>query len=139
VDLAAALADFAACLRAGGLLLIQNRNLDRVLARRERWMEPQAHREGDREWLFLRFYDFEPDGLVRFNLVTLQRRRGTDWTQHTTATRLWPQRQEDLVAALKGAGFGQVSAYGDMAGAPYRPNISNNLVLTGRLSQQGAG
>ncbi len=59
-ELAAALADFALCLRPGGLLLIQNRNFDRVLDRRERWMEPQAHREGDREWLFLRLYDFEP-------------------------------------------------------------------------------
>jgi glycine/sarcosine N-methyltransferase len=63
-DLAAALADFAACLRPGGLLLIQNRNLDAVLVRRQRWMEPRARREGEAEWLFLRFYDFEPDGTL---------------------------------------------------------------------------
>jgi len=56
------LADFAACLRPGGLLLIQNRNFDAVLARGQRWMEPQSHREGESEWLFLRFYDFEPGG-----------------------------------------------------------------------------
>ncbi|MGC8787351.1 MAG: class I SAM-dependent methyltransferase, partial [Anaerolineae bacterium] len=68
-SLEAALADFAACLRNGGLLLIQNRNFDRVLAQRERWQEPQYHREGEWEWLFLRFYDFEPDGTLTFNLV----------------------------------------------------------------------
>jgi glycine/sarcosine N-methyltransferase len=129
-DLAAALADFAACLRRNGLLLIQNRNFDRVLARHERWMEPQAHQEGDREWLFLRFYDFEPDGLLRFNVVTLQRQRGGDWTQHTAATQLWPQRHADLLAALKGAGFVQVSAHGDMQGAHYDAASSGNLVLT---------
>lgn len=56
--LALALTDFAACLCSGGLLLIQNRNFDAVLAQHERWMEPQSHREGDTERLFLRFYDF---------------------------------------------------------------------------------
>jgi glycine/sarcosine N-methyltransferase len=131
-DLAAALADFAACLRPGGLLLIQNRNFDRVLARRERWMEPQAHQEGEREWLFLRFYDFEPDGLLGFNVVTLKRQGGGDWSQHYAATRLWPQRRQELVAALEGAGFVQVSSYGDMTGAPYDAVNSGNLVLTAR-------
>jgi SAM-dependent methyltransferase len=131
-DLAAALADFAACLCPGGLLLIQNRNFDRVLARSERWMEPQAHQEGEREWLFLRFYDFEPDGLLGFNVVTLQRQRGGDWTQHSAAARLWPQRQEELLAALEGAGFVQVSAFGDMQGAPFDAGSSGNLVLTAR-------
>ena len=38
-DLRTAMEDFAACLRPGGLLLIQNRNFDAVLARRGRWME----------------------------------------------------------------------------------------------------
>jgi SAM-dependent methyltransferase len=62
-DLASSLADFGACLRPGGPLLIQNRNFDLVVKGRERWMEPQSHVEmgqnGEREWLFLRFYDFE--------------------------------------------------------------------------------
>jgi glycine/sarcosine N-methyltransferase len=132
-DLAAALADFAACLRPGGLLLIQNRNFDRVLARHERWMEPQAHREGEREWLFLRFYDFEPDGLLRFNVVTLQRQGSGSWMQHTMASRLWPQRQAELVAALAGAGFMQVAAYGDLQGTPFDAAHSGNLVLTAQI------
>ncbi len=131
-DLSAALADFAACLRPGGLLLIQNRNFDRVLARRERWMEPQAHQEGEREWLFLRFYDFEADGLLGFNVVTLQRQGSGDWRQHSAATRLWPQRQEELVAALEASGYVQMSSYGDMTGTPYDAANSGNLVLTAR-------
>ncbi|NIN09754.1 MAG: methyltransferase domain-containing protein, partial [Planctomycetales bacterium] len=83
-DLTAALDDFAACLRPSGLLLIQNRNFDAVLAHRERWMEPQAHREDETEWLFLRFYDFDPDGLITFNVVTLRREGTGPWTQRVT-------------------------------------------------------
>jgi SAM-dependent methyltransferase len=132
-ELAAALGDFAACLRPGGLLLIQNRNFDAVLARRERWMEPQTHREGEAEWLFLRFYDFDPDGLLTFNVVTL-RREGTDpWTQRVAATRLRPLRQGEALAALAGAGFVNMPCYGDMASAPFDPEASGNLVVAARL------
>jgi glycine/sarcosine N-methyltransferase len=131
-NLAAALADFAACLRPGGLLLVQNRNFDRVLAMRERWMEPQAHQEGDREWLFLRFYDFEADGTIAFNIATLRRQSGANWTQHIATTHLWPQRQEELFAAVGLAGFAGVNSYGDVQGAPFRAESSGNLVLVAR-------
>jgi glycine/sarcosine N-methyltransferase len=131
-DLATALADFAACLRPGGLLLIQNRNFDVVLAQGERWMQPQAYREGDAEWLFLRFYDFEPDGLLAFNVVTLRREGCGSWSQRTANTRLWPLRQAELVAALQAAGFGGVSYRGDMQGNPFELESSGNLVVSAR-------
>ncbi len=132
-ELAAALDDFAACLRPGGLLLIQNRNFDAVLARRERWMEPQAHREDETEWLFLRFYDFDPDGLITFNVLTLQREGTDSWTQRVTSTRLRPLRQVDVMVALAAAGFTDVTCYGDMAGAAFNAETSGNLVVTARL------
>ena len=128
-DLATALADFAACLRPGGLLLVQNRNFDQVLARRERWMEPQSHQEDNREWLFLRFYDFQADGTIGFNIVTLRRQIGGPWTQSVAVTQLRPQRQEELLAALQGAGFARMSSYGDMQGAPFQAENSGNLVV----------
>ncbi len=135
-ELAAALDDFAACLRPGGLLLIQNRNFDRVSAQGERWMEPQVHREGDTEWLFLRFYDFEPDGTLTFNLVTLRREgegEGTgDWHQQVAATRLRPLHQVELTAALGTAGFGGITCWGDMQFAPFDPQASPNLVVAAR-------
>jgi SAM-dependent methyltransferase len=135
-ELAAALGDFAACLRPGGLLLIQNRNFDAVLARRQRWMEPQAHREGEAEWLFLRFYDFDPDGLLTFNIVTLRRGEAGDWAQQLTATRLRPLRQAGLLAALGTAGFVDLACYGDMAGTPFDPETSGNLVVAARLPHE---
>jgi glycine/sarcosine N-methyltransferase len=131
-ELAAALADFAACLRPGGLLLVQNRNFDRVLARGERWMDPQVHREGEKEWLFLRFYDFEPDGTLTFNLVALQRERAGNWRQQVATTRLRPLQQEELTVALKAAGFMEVTCWGDMQGASFDPEVSPNLVVTAR-------
>jgi SAM-dependent methyltransferase len=135
-ELAAALADFAACLRPNGLLLIQNRNFDRVLARGERWMDPQAHREGDAEWLFLRFYDFEPDDTLAFNVVTLRRERegqeARDWHQQIATTRLRPLRHMELTAALDTAGFGGITCWGDMQFAPFDSQASPNLVVVAR-------
>jgi SAM-dependent methyltransferase len=126
----ATLVDFAACLRPGGVLLIQNLNYDRILSRRERWMDPQARREGDREWLFLRFYDFDPDGLLTFNVVRL-RRSGGPWEQQVMSTRIWPQRQAELVDALRAAGFTEITCWGDMQGMPFDPEGSPNLVVGG--------
>lgn len=131
-DLRTILADFAACLRPGGLILIQNRNFDAVLARRERWMEPQTHREGKAEWFFLRFYNFEPDGTLTFSLVTLRREGTNQWSQQAVATRLRPLRQDELMAALSATGFVALSCYSDMTGIPFEPETSENLIVTAR-------
>ena len=130
--LRAALEDFAACLNPGGLLLIQNRNFDAVVSGRERWMDPQAYQEGDAEWLFVRFYDFEPDGQLTFNLVTLHRRKGGGWQQQPGATRLRPLQQRELEQALMKAGFAEITYWGDMQEAPFDPEQSPNLVVTAR-------
>jgi len=134
-DLLAALADWHAVLRPGGLVLVQNRNMDAVIDRRDRWMPVQQRDAGDREWLFLRFYDFGEDYLT-FNVVTLVRSAGEPWRQRTDATRLMPWRREQLVAAFTQVGFGEISCYGDMAGGVYDELSSGNLVLTAR---RGAG
>jgi SAM-dependent methyltransferase len=139
-ELANALVDMAACLRAGGLLLIQNRNFDAVLAQREgssepgggRWMPLQAHRESGKEWLFLRFYDFEPDGTLIFNVVTLRREAAGDWDQQVVTTQLWPLKQKDLMTALDATGFEEITYWGDMQGALFDPGSSGNLVVTAR-------
>ena len=128
--LATTLADFAACLRPGGLLLVQNRNFDAVLAQQERWMEPQTHHEGDVERVFVRFYDFRPDGLLNFNILTLRREGQASWTQSAVETLLRPLRQVELAQALTVAGFREMTWYGDMAGAPYEPDSSGNLIVS---------
>ena len=127
-ELAAALADFAACLRPGGVLILQNRNFDAVMASRERWMEPQAHREGQTERIFLRFYDYEPDGLITFNILTLKREGSGAWQQTASAARLRPLLQAELGQMLEAAGFGSVEWFGGLGGAPFDPAASGNLV-----------
>jgi len=125
-----ALTDFAAVLRPDGLLLIQNRNFDAIMRDRGRWMPPQAHREGGREWLFIRFYDFNPDGTLTFNVVTLQRDEVGEWTQQVEATTLRPLLHAELSSAITAAGFGDAACYGDMTGAPFDPETSGNLIVT---------
>jgi hypothetical protein len=126
------LTDFAAVLRPGGLLFIQNRNFDAVMAARTRWMPSQAHREGSREWLFMRFYDFNPDGTLTFNVVTLRRDEGGEWTQQVEATTLRPLLHAELLDAVAAAGFGDVACYGDMQGAPFDPENSGNLIAVAK-------
>jgi SAM-dependent methyltransferase len=126
----AALTDFAAVLRPGGLLFIQNRNFDAVMAARARWMPLQVYREGDREWLFMRFYDFNPDGTLTFNVITLRRHEAGEWTQQVEATTLRPLLQAELTEAIAAAGFSDVICYGDMNGAPFHPETSGNLIVT---------
>lgn len=131
-ELQAALFDFHRTLVPGGQLILQNRNFDQVLANRQRWMEPQASRDGDAEWLFLRFYDFDPDGLITFNILTLQRTGDSSWTQQVHTTRLRPLLHSDLNAALQAAGFTSLQAYGSLGGEPFDPATSGNLVITAR-------
>ena len=129
-ELSAACLDFADCLRPGGMLLIQNRNFDAVMQRQERWMEPQVHREGATEWLFQRFYDFQDDGLIQFNVVTLVNEGGTGWVSSVASTRLRPQLRAELETVLAGAGFIDMRAYGSMTGEEFSPASSGNLILT---------
>lgn len=128
-DLNASLRDFALSTRPGGLLLIQNRNFDAVLAGGLRWMEPQGHREENFEWVFVRFYDFDPDGLLTFHVITLRRERNQPWSQRQLSTRLMPIRRDNLITALAEAGYGEIMTYGDMSGAVFVPESSPNLIV----------
>lgn len=126
--LAAALADFAAVLKPGGALILQNRNFDQVLAQRNRWMGPEAAREGETEWLFVRFYDFRLDGLIDFNILRMKREGQGNWQQTLTQTRLRPLIQDELDTALTVAGFERVEWYGGLDGSAFDPAASGNLV-----------
>jgi SAM-dependent methyltransferase len=121
-----ALADFAAVLRSGGLLVIQNRNFDRVWRERERFISPQSFRDGEGEWLFVRFYDFYEESLA-FNMLRL-RRRPDGWAQDVESTELRPIFEQDLASALAATGFGPVSLLGGYDGAPFDPAESGDLI-----------
>jgi glycine/sarcosine N-methyltransferase len=125
--LAEALSDFAAVLHPGGLVVIQNRNFDRVWRQRERFMGPQSCRDGEREWVFVRFYDFH-EATITFNMIRLQRSGGT-WTQDVESTELCPIFRDGLAAALGTAGFFQAAFHGGYDGSPFDPAHSNDLIV----------
>lgn len=124
-----ALDDFNQCLLPGGILLVQNRNFDGIMQKKARWMEPQAFTESDKEWLFQRFYDFEADGTIRFNIMTLSRTMGADWQIAIDHTLLRPLFFEDLSGLLHTSGFSMIELYGDMTGNAFDPVTSTNLII----------
>lgn len=134
-ELDKALSDFTACLKPGGILIIQNRNFDAVVANHERWMEPQSYRENGAEWIFQRFYDFDSDGLLTFNMVILKREDQTKWTQKVVSSRMRPILNVELMLCLSEVGFINVSDFGDMTGAPFSHDTSPNLVVVARKNR----
>jgi glycine/sarcosine N-methyltransferase len=127
---ASALDDFAAVLRPGGLFVVQNRNFDRVWVERARFMPPQAHRDGEQEWLFVRFYDFHPE-TVTFNMVRLK--RGTEgWAQDVESTELRPIFRREMAALLAEAGFGDVDFFGGYEGSAFDEEQSGDLIAVAR-------
>lgn len=128
-QLQAALEDFYALLSAEGVLIIQNRNFEPVLAKQQREMEPQAYQDQDREELYIRFYDFLADGCLRFNFLTLSRRRRESWQQSWHSSLLKPYLQQELGSALHRVGFTDMAYYGSLAGEMYDPPNSGNLVI----------
>lgn len=125
-----ALADLAAVLRPGGLLVIQNRNFDRVWAEQERFIPPQTYRDAEGEWVFLRFYDFHQE-TVTFNMLRLRRTK-EGWIQDVESTELRPIFGDGLAQALTAAGFGEISFHGSYDGSTFVPSQSGDLIAVAR-------
>lgn len=121
-ELIASLQDFSVTLRPGGMLFIQNRNFEVVMQRQERWMEPQIYQSDGDEWIFQRFYDFLPDGLIHFNIVSLRRMTDFDWESAVNSTLLSPQISTELDQHLFQAGFREITAYRSMQGESFSPD-----------------
>ena len=128
-DLKKALQDFNELLRPGGLLLLQMRNFDLVMEEKKRWMEPQTGKEGATEWLFFRFYDFEANGKIQFNILSFHRKPNAPWHTQLTSTMLLPIYSEELKAELGSLGFRNIKLYGNLAGEPFAADSSGDMVL----------
>jgi ubiquinone/menaquinone biosynthesis C-methylase UbiE len=124
-----ALVDFRAVLKKDGLLIIQNRNFDKVMTEKIRWMEPQTYREGGQTWIFSRFYDFVNDEQIAFNIQIFNGKAGGDFKQDIISTSLWPIRKETILKALKNSGFKNLQLYGNLEGSAFNELSSPNLVV----------
>jgi len=128
-ELAEALADFAALVKPGGSMIVQSRNFDRVVKKKLRWMDPQAVDDKNKHYVFFRFYDFLPNGLIQFNILTLSREGTQDWRTEMDSTLLYPTISEHLLVEIKKVGFEEVRFYGNMAGDEFDPESSSDLVV----------
>jgi SAM-dependent methyltransferase len=107
-----ALSDMAAALRPGGVLVLQNRNYDRVLRERQRFMPVTAREGPDGEVLFLRMTDFPGGDALEFSILTLRKADGK-WSLSAKTTPLRAIRRQTLVDSLRRAGFATVTTYGN--------------------------
>jgi SAM-dependent methyltransferase len=135
-SLAAALSDFASLLRPGGVLIVQNRNYDRLLRERQRFMPLAAREDTEGESLFLRITDFplSAEGVsesIEFTIVTLKKRGGS-WQQSARTTPLRAIRRDTLERALTAAGFSSVLVYGSFTMAPYDAPDAGDLVAVAK-------
>lgn len=127
-ELTETLADFAALVKAGGSMILQSRNFDRILKYQLRWMDPQAVDDKNKHYVFFRFYDFLPNDLIRFNILTLNGGVSQNWQTELDSTLLFPTRSEHLLAEILKVGFEEVRFYGNMAGESFDPENSSDLV-----------
>jgi glycine/sarcosine N-methyltransferase len=134
--LAECLADFRQVLRPGGVLVIQNRNYDRLLRQRQRFAPVSARGSGEGETLFVRITDYAapgavPDDSLTFTVLTLTRAGGS-WRQTARSTPLRALRRDILDAALRRAGFGECRCYGSYGKADFDSPDATDLIVIAR-------
>lgn len=125
--LAAALADMALMLRPAGTLVVQNRNYDRLLRDRQRFMPIASRRTAGGETFFIRITDFL--GGERLSFTILVARRANDaWSCSARSTELRAIRREVLARALEQAGLRETRCYGGLDSAPFDAPGTADLV-----------
>jgi SAM-dependent methyltransferase len=124
----AALSDMARMLRPGGILVAQDRNYDRVLAERVRFMPLTTRGAPGDETLFLRITDFLGGDRLAFTILTL---RGADgaWTCDARTTALRGLERATLERALARAGFTALACHGSYAPAPFGAPGTGDLIV----------
>jgi len=125
--LAKALADFAAVLAPGGIVVIQNRNYDRLPASGGRSVHLNARQEADGETLFVRMTEPRGGENLDFTILTLKKRGGA-WRHTLQTTPLRAISRDTMERALGAAGFQSVEVYGDYSRAAFGAPGTGDLV-----------
>lgn len=129
-DLKKTLQNIYNLLNPGGILILQNRNYDKILKKMIRFMPPNiTDQEGERI-VFLRLLDFFKDRVV-FNLVTFRQKEGK-WSFQTKSTYLRPILRKEIENLLKGVGFKERKFYGDYNFSPFEKFTSEDIIVFAR-------
>jgi glycine/sarcosine N-methyltransferase len=132
--LRAALADFAAVLRPGGLLVLHLLNHDRLIAGNVRALGSPVVRDApEGTFVFLRVIDLAP-GKVLFDFVTMLRpagawESGAEWEVSSRRTVHTALPTDVLLPALRQAGFSEIARFGSHDGKPFDPATDESVVF----------
>ena len=146
----AALADFAAVVRPGGVLVLHLLNHARLLAKRPLFLGPVVRELPDDDKLvFLRFFEFDPSEAperIWLEFVTSARSvakadagdpdLGWSITAHRSPHTVMPLPV--LRDALERAGRGGVQAFGDHSGKVFEAEVDESVVVMARRERRGA-
>jgi len=148
--LGAALRDFAAVLRPGGVLVVHLLNHERLLEARPRSLPPVVRDKAGGTVVFLRLFEYDPPEAperIWVEFVTDAKDASAamagdpDLGWSVTANRSahtaipFPVLRE----ALERSGFGGVRAYGDHSGKEYEPSRDESIIVTARRERRGGG
>ena len=133
-DLVRTLADLAACLRPGGLLILHNLNYDRRWRVRPRWFAVDSGLYQGLPVLIWRFADYldTPEPRINFNIAVFRQGNDGEWSVEVNSTPQRPLFQADLVRLLPAAGLTEAAYFGDLTGSSFDPDVSPDLVVVAR-------
>lgn len=122
-------------LKPGGLLVLQLRNYQRVIARNERFMPLNTRFENGKEFLYLRTNELGQD-LITFNIIVLVRDEGGNWSYRVESEQLKPWVAQDIETYLNITGFTITGMYGDFASNSFGALDSTDLVIVARKNSR---
>ncbi len=125
--------EFSRVLVDGGHAVLQLLNYERILSRRERIVS--VDRSSGAE--FVRFYDFLPDGTLRFNILAWTWEEDTARIDPIRSVLLRPYTRCTLEKALADAGFRTVLTAGGGDLGPFDPEHSATLLLVAERTAGG--
>ena len=125
-ETARSLKSFFTLLNPGGILLLQQLNYDRILAKQER-LQSVSESGGT---TFIRFYEFHRSAIV-FKVLMLGA-GGEESGRTIESVLLHPLRRDDLVHLVGHAGFQQVGTHGSIAFDDFHATSSKDLVVLAR-------
>jgi SAM-dependent methyltransferase len=129
-DLKKTLQNIYDLLNPEGILIIQNRNYDKILRKKIRFMPPNIVDIGEERVVFSRMLDFNKNKIV-FNLTTFRQIEGK-WSFQTKSTLLRSILIKEMENILKGVGFKDKKFYGDYRFSPFRRYESEDLIIFAR-------
>ncbi len=106
-------------------------NYDLILENKRRDFPVKSYKEGDHEYVFMRFYDYLSTHL-EFNMIyAIKDEKG--WHSKSMQMMHRPWRKEELLELMKEAGFTHIMCYGGYDFSEFNPNKSTDLVFVCEL------